>query len=114
MVAATYDSNTQSVIAGSVIALEDERDGNVYTVAKLADDNCWTIENLRLDLTNTNLVINSENTNNPAPGFMNEVAEKVQTGETKDGGNSFVHLNILRIWKSARIYYAGCVFTVQL
>ncbi|MBQ3261484.1 hypothetical protein IJH29_02415, partial [Candidatus Saccharibacteria bacterium] len=82
MVAATYDSNTQSVIAGSVIALEDERDGNVYTVAKLADDNCWTIENLRLDLTNTNLVINSENTNNPAPGFMNEVAEKVQTGET--------------------------------
>ncbi len=82
MTAATYNSATQTMQAGSVIALEDTRDGNVYTVARLADGKCWTIENLRLDLTNTNLEINAENTNNPADGFMSKVAEKLQTGET--------------------------------
>ncbi|MBR3176173.1 hypothetical protein IKF26_02130 [Candidatus Saccharibacteria bacterium] len=34
---------------GEVIALKDQRDNDVYAVAKLADDNCWMIENLRLD-----------------------------------------------------------------
>ena len=31
----------------------DKRDGKSYTVAKLADDNCWMLENLRLDLTDS-------------------------------------------------------------
>ena len=34
---------------GSVIALKDQRDDNVYAVSKLADGNCWMIENLRLN-----------------------------------------------------------------
>ena len=42
----------------SVSALTDDRDGNTYAIAKLADNKCWMIENLRLDdsatLTNTN------------------------------------------------------------
>ena len=38
---------------GKVTALTDQRDGNTYTVAKLADGKCWMIENLRLDNTNT-------------------------------------------------------------
>ena len=33
---------------GSVTALTDIRDDNVYTVAKLADGSCWMVENLRL------------------------------------------------------------------
>ena len=33
----------------SMTALTDERDDNVYTVARLADGNCWMTENLRLD-----------------------------------------------------------------
>ena len=33
----------------SVTALTDERDGDTYAVAKLADGKCWMIENLRLD-----------------------------------------------------------------
>ena len=32
------------------IALRDERDNNVYTVAKLKDDNCWMTSNLALNL----------------------------------------------------------------
>ena len=35
----------------SMTALKDTRDGNVYTVAKLADGKCWMTENLRLDNT---------------------------------------------------------------
>ena len=35
----------------SVTALTDERDGETYAIAKLADGNCWMIENLRLDNT---------------------------------------------------------------
>ena len=35
----------------SLTALTDERDGETYTVAKLADGNCWMIENLRLEST---------------------------------------------------------------
>ena len=33
----------------SMTALTDERDDNVYAVARLADGNCWMAENLRLD-----------------------------------------------------------------
>ena len=34
---------------GTVTALTDKRDDDTYAVAKLADSNCWMIENLRLD-----------------------------------------------------------------
>ncbi|MDO5451595.1 MAG: FISUMP domain-containing protein [Candidatus Saccharibacteria bacterium] len=33
----------------SVSALTDQRDGQTYAIAKLADNNCWMIENLRLE-----------------------------------------------------------------
>ena len=56
-----------SLATNQVIGLTDNRDQNVYAVAKLADGNCWMVENLRLDGTAT---ITSENTNNPASGFV--------------------------------------------
>ncbi|MDO4747210.1 MAG: FISUMP domain-containing protein [Candidatus Saccharibacteria bacterium] len=37
----------------SVSALTDQRDGETYAIAKLADDNCWMIENLRLEAEDT-------------------------------------------------------------
>ena len=37
----------------SVSALTDQRDGQTYAIAKLADGNCWMIENLRLEAENT-------------------------------------------------------------
>ncbi|MBR3180001.1 InlB B-repeat-containing protein [Candidatus Saccharibacteria bacterium] len=37
-----------SLASGAVTALTDTRDNNTYAVAKLADGNCWMIENLRL------------------------------------------------------------------
>ena len=46
---ADFNTSTGVITPGSVIALTDKRDDEVYTVAKLADDNCWMIENLRLE-----------------------------------------------------------------
>lgn len=51
-----------------VTALTDERDGNTYTIAKLADGKCWTVENLKLD----NIPeLTAENTNNPSLPITN-------------------------------------------
>ncbi|MBO7718026.1 hypothetical protein J6S37_00830, partial [Candidatus Saccharibacteria bacterium] len=41
------DNSTMPI--GRVTALKDQRDNDVYAVAKLADGKCWMIENLRLD-----------------------------------------------------------------
>ena len=37
----------------SITAFTDQRDNETYAVAKLADGNCWMIENLRLESTNS-------------------------------------------------------------
>ncbi len=52
-----------SLAQGSVTALTDERDGNTYAIAKLADNKCWLIENLRLDNTSE---LSASNTHNPS------------------------------------------------
>ena len=53
----------------TVTALEDTRDGQIYAVAKLADNKWWIIENLRFDPAGKTLT--SENTNNPTAAFAN-------------------------------------------
>ncbi len=52
---------------GSVIALKDIRDNDVYAVAKLADGNWWMIENLRLDY-DANITTSNTQSNNGAFG----------------------------------------------
>ena len=68
LTAVTYNSTsaTFATTANSFIALEDNRDGNVYAVARLSDGNCWMLENLRLDDSAT---ISSTNTHNPISSF---------------------------------------------
>ncbi|MBQ6320706.1 InlB B-repeat-containing protein [Candidatus Saccharibacteria bacterium] len=56
---------------GDITALTDTRNGEVYTVAKLADGKCWMTENLRLDPSTT--VFTVDNTNSPAEGFAEAV-----------------------------------------
>ena len=58
---AEFNSSTGVITPGSVIALTDKRDNEVYTIAKLADNNCWMIENLRLEHEGTV----GNNTNDP-------------------------------------------------
>lgn len=84
LIAAIYDSEHNKVLAtlGSITALTDTRDGNVYAVAKLADGKCWMIENLRLDNTAT---ITVNNTNNPLHDASNIVILKTDyTNGTTD------------------------------
>ena len=49
LTSASFNTATGEITPGSVIALTDKRDDEVYTIAKLADNNCWMIENLRLE-----------------------------------------------------------------
>ena len=59
---------------GDVTALKDTRDNNVYAVAKLADNKCWMIENLRLadkDASNNDIELSSTNTHNPSLPLTN-------------------------------------------
>jgi uncharacterized protein (TIGR02145 family) len=53
---------------GTVTALKDTRDNDVYAVAKLADHGCWMIENLRLDDSAT---LTSTNTHRPSLPLTN-------------------------------------------
>ena len=46
-------SGCSSLGQGQVTALTDTRDNQTYAVAKLADNKCWMIENLRLDAANS-------------------------------------------------------------
>ena len=58
-----------SMDIGDVTARKDTRDNNVYAIAKLADDKCWMIENLRLadkDSNNNDINLSSTNTHNPS------------------------------------------------
>ena len=70
-------SGCDTMATGSVIALRDIRDGNVYSVSKLADGNCWITENLRLDPSSAN--ITADNTNNPTNSFLNAYSSTTST-----------------------------------
>ena len=61
---------------GDLTALEDIRDNNVYTVAKLADGKCWMIENLRLDDSSE---ITVGNTNNPLLPMVNDPINNISS-----------------------------------
>ena len=55
LTSATFNDATGTISASKngIIALTDKRDDEVYTIAKLADNNCWMVENLRLEHTGT-------------------------------------------------------------
>ena len=76
----TYNTETGQLAVGknTITALTDSRDGNIYTVARLADGNCWMTENLRLD---NEATISTANTNNPVVVDSN-VAIKNNDGNT--------------------------------
>ena len=57
-----------SLAQGSVTALTDNRDNDTYAVAKLADNKCWMIENLRLDDAPE---LSASNTHNPSLPLTN-------------------------------------------
>lgn len=65
-------SQCSALNSGAVLALRDTRDDNTYGVAKLADGNCWMIENMRL--TPSAVSFSTANTNLPTPDFISGAA----------------------------------------
>lgn len=84
------ETNTLSVGKNTITALMDNRDGEIYTIARLADGNCWMIENLRLDNSTAYGSTTSEfsfaNTNNPSLPITNEYSSSTTTNRLS--GNS--------------------------
>ena len=72
-----------SLASGATTALTDERDNQTYAVAKLADNKCWMIENLRLadkDGSNNDINLDSTNTHNPSTPLNNSWYYQNQQG----------------------------------
>ena len=78
----TAASNNDTVNLSSVSALTDRRDNQTYAIAKLADGNCWMIENLRLN------AVNSYN-ESLAQGFGNGATQGIFTGLANPETNNF-------------------------
>ncbi len=66
-------SGCNTMTQGEMIALTDIRDSQTYAVAKLGDEKCWIVENLRLDPGTATMT--SQNTNNPTADFLDIVNE---------------------------------------
>ena len=62
------EANCTSMSTGQIKVLTDSRDSNVYPIAKLADGNCWMIDNLRINPATAS--ITTSNTNNPTSAFL--------------------------------------------
>ena len=78
----------ETMNAGDVTALTDTRDGNTYAVAKYADGKCWMMENLRLDLSNSEVTISAQNTNKPTSDFMTTANTHPASSNTFCAGNN--------------------------
>lgn len=83
LTATEYNMETGMLEVGknSITALKDNRDGEIYTIARLADGNCWMTENLRLNNSitkeSTTREFSSFNTHNPSLPLTNNY-----TGQT--------------------------------
>ena len=63
-------SGCSNLSTGDIIVLSDFRDNNAYTVAKLADGNCWMVENMRINPKTANF--STANTNQPTQDFLRQ------------------------------------------
>ena len=85
----TFSPNSEPYASkpnGTVIALEDERDNQVYAVAKLADGNYWMIENLRLD---NEPELSTTNTHNPDLPLTNNYEEQTTSNKLSETSNNW-------------------------
>ena len=74
------------VAPGQTVTVTDARDGQEYTVARLADGKLWMTKNLRLDIGRAN--ITAENTNNPTQAFLTAASSASSSNEWCADNNS--------------------------
>ena len=96
------------VRTNTFIALEDQRDGNVYTVARLADGKCWMTENLRLSdkkLNGATATLSTTNTHNPVLP-LTQSDGSTPANHLSANGNYCSAMDAACVNKSVAIYYA--------
>ena len=80
---------------GDETYLYDSRDGNTYKIAKLADNNCWMLENLSLDLTDSSVQSNlSSATTNASDATL----EYLKNG---NGSSPYPASGVSSVWTSS-------------
>ena len=84
----SFDKSTLANVGDSA-TLEDERDGNFYTVKKLADGNVWMTENLRL----INKTISSTDSNLPSGETWTVPASNVSSFATTSYNTNSAYLD---------------------
>ena len=82
----TYSNGVFTVGKNTVTALKDGRDGRVYTVARLADGNCWMTENLKLD---NEPELSENNTHNPDLPLTNNYEEEATSNKLSASSNNW-------------------------
>ena len=80
-----------SASEGQTIDLIDERDDEVYKVAKLRDGNCWMLENLRLDPLDSDTAENMNGTNTNAT--QEAINNLLNGGSTNTGWSNTAVIN---------------------
>ena len=114
-----YDSTTDTLIAGknTVTALTDSRDNGVYTIARLADGNCWMTENLRLDNSMSNETTTSEftaeNTNNPSVPFTNDYASNTRSNRLSTSSEDWCDVSSVSCADQSRFNNSNTINTAS-
>ncbi len=78
-------NGANSMEEGDIIALTDERDGQTYAVAKLADGKVWFIENSRTDPSEAKF--NLLNTNHPTKAFLDGAPDSSSSNQLCNQNN---------------------------
>lgn len=73
----------------------DARDGSSYTIARLADNNCWMLDNLRLDLTDERVQSKLSSTNTNA---TDEILDYLING---GGSSPYPAMGVSKDWTSS-------------
>ena len=97
----------QAANVGDTATLKDTRDNKTYVIRKLADGNCWMVQNLDLDLS-TSVALTSENTNLVTKSSwtpQNNTQTTEGTVWAGDGGD------VARSMDPGNIYFPGGVGT---
>ena len=106
----TMQSATSAYLAavmpnvGDTTTLVDVRDGQEYTIGKLADNKYWMLDNLALDLTNTNVQANLTSTTTNATDTS--ISKLLNGGGTTSNKYPTAKLNNVAWTSSSQNYYS--------
>ena len=115
-----------SLNSGQQIQLQDSRDGKMYWVGKLPDNNCWMTQNLDLDLS-TSKTLTPDNTNISSTwtpktsttatisGYNSDTGKSYNPGDKyyEGTGSEHYHVGNYYQWSAATAGYTGTSQSTQ-